>query len=129
MLTKSISLFPRDITARMEWRGHTFKLSSHSSGEFYEEWLEAQPDPIRWLQNRLPDLYTPPAQLTPTRRFLNFNAEKAAEMRSQRPVLRRHVYRIARLLLSCITCNFPREEIALGIWLKLRRRKIRAEGK
>ena len=122
MLAHSVCFFPRDIAARMEWRGQTFQLSSHSSGEFYEEWCEAQTDPNLWLQQRLPGLYTPSAPLTPIQRFLNFNSEKAIEMACHRPMFRRHFYRSARFLLSCLTGNFPREDFALKLWLKLRRR-------
>jgi len=122
MLTHSVCLFPRDIATRMEWRGQTFQLSSHSSGEFYEEWSEAQTDPSPWLQRRLPGLYAPSAPLSPLQRFLNFNSEKAVEMAQHRPVFRRHLYRTARFLLSFLTGNFPREDFALKLWLKLRRR-------
>lgn len=123
MLTQSVCFFPRDIAARMEWRGQTFQLSSHSSGEFYEEWCEAQADPSLWLRRRMPLLYTLSAPLGPLQRFLNFNSEKAVEMAQRRPLFRRHLYRTVRFLLSCLTGNFPREDFALKLWLKLRRRR------
>lgn len=121
MLTKSISLFSRDINARMEWRGHTFRASSHSSGEFYEEWLEAQTDPVEWLVGRMPALYLPAAPLTHIQRFINFNLEKSVEMRSQQPALRRYMYGLARFVLSVFSGIFPRVEFPLMLWLKLMR--------
>lgn len=125
MLTKSICLFPRELAGSMEWRGHTVKASAHSSGECYEEWRDAQPSPVEWLVDRMPELYLPDAPLTRIQRFINFNSEKSMEMLSQRPVLRRYFYRINRLMLSVLSGNFPPDDLLLRLWFLLKYKLMR----
>ncbi|NBW52074.1 MAG: hypothetical protein EBR49_18670 [Betaproteobacteria bacterium] len=125
ILDKSICLYPRDIAARMEWRGSLFALSSHSSGEFYEEWLEARTNPQQWVMAKYPSLYSDASSLSKLERFLNFNVEKAYEIENQRPALRRHFYRLARFLLTLFTGKFPRDEFMIELWLRWNRRRHR----
>jgi hypothetical protein len=121
ILRKSLSFYPREIAAGMEWRGSLFALSSHSSGEFYEEWLKARVDPRKWIAARQPKLYGDLSPIGRIDRFINFNPEKAFEIESRHPTVRRHLYRVARFFLSLLTGQFPRDELAIRLWLRLKR--------
>lgn len=121
LLRCSISLFPRSATENLEWRGARFETDRHSSGEFYEEWLTAREDVETWMQTMQPKLYSEARPLGTMNRFLNFCPEKALEIRTGRPTLRRHLYQGARAFLSLLTGQMPRDEWALRLWLRWQR--------
>lgn len=117
ILTRSICIFPRNIASSMEWRGNLNKLSSHSSGEFYTEWVEAQDDPIAWFIRQVPQLYLSNKPASLMQKYLNFNHEKATEIKKSRSVFRRHFHRSARFLICIISASFPRYDWAICLWL------------
>lgn len=121
ILTKSISIYPKEIAATMEWRGSTFATEKHSTGEFYNEWLDARTSPQKWIIAKHPKLYTDTKSLNWLDRFINFNTEKRLEIDSNYPVPQRHLYRIARFSICIATGQFPREEFFIEIWSRLKR--------
>ena len=121
MLGRSISLFPRTATENLEWRGTHFESGRHSTGEFYEEWLEARLDVEAWMRRMQPNLYSMSRQLGALDHFVNFCPEKALELHAGQPTLRRYLYQGARTLLSLLTGKMPRDEWALRLWLRWQR--------
>jgi hypothetical protein len=111
LLQKSVTFFPRSISENMIWRGSKMNFEKHTMGEFFEEWDKAYPDFANWLNKLYPDLYLNKKGLNLFDKFLHFYPEKIIEFRDRRPVFRRHIYRIFRIMITLIHGRFPKEAI------------------
>lgn len=111
LLQKSVSFFPRSISENMIWRGSKMNFEKHTVGEFFEEWEKAYPDFDNFLINLYPKLYLNKYKLNLFDNFLHFYSEKLIELREKRPVIRRHIYRIIRIMITLLQGHFPKEVI------------------
>lgn len=111
VLQQSVSFFPRSISENMIWRGSKMNFEKHTMGEFFEEWQVEYPNFQTWISNIYPRLYLNKGEKSVFDKFLHFYPEKLVEIREKRPVFRRYIYRLLRIILSIVRGHFPKDAI------------------
>jgi hypothetical protein len=121
LLTKSVSLFPKQATSSLEWRGVKFNLNRHNSGEFYEEWLEARPFYQAWFVKQRPAIFSPQAKLSFADRFINFSPESEQQIILGRRPPMINCTALARDAVTLFCGQIPRSDFWLACWKRWNR--------
>lgn len=120
ILKKSISLYPKEITLNLEWRGEKVAPHQHSLGDFYEEWVNMHSNPKEWLIKNSPDQYLSKCSLSMLQKFITFSIEKQYEILHGKRCRAQFLTQSARFLASLSMGQFPVHEWPLKKWVKLK---------